>query len=351
MLNNALHRIDVSTFNPLRFTGFMFSLPEIIVIEPTNYCNASCLKCLRHYKKLGRNQGFLSIDDLKNILAKMPLSIKFIGINGFGEPLMHPQFAEILKTIHQHDPNIKMGFHTNGILLNDAIISACIEYGVSDIEISVDSNIKETYQKLHSTKFAFKKLEENIKNVVSSRNQSNSDLRIGVAYILQYENRGQLPGFIGWAHRIGVDFVGPIKPVNPLLGYNIKLWNDSFSDMKKEIRLAKEVSDKLNFEVQYPDFNEKKAGSANISSLRHFSCSFPYTLYPIITWDGYAMPCAWIQDVNYNCGNILEVSFFNVWNGKKIRKIRKAFAKNKYLRACENCKPGNFDYQDMEIDE
>jgi len=298
---------------------------------------------------MDREQGFLSIPDLKKILSKMPSSIKFIGINGFGEALIHPQFIEIITIIHKHNPKIKVGFHTNGTTLNDSIINACIDCEVNDIEISIDSNIEETYQLLHSSKIPFKELENKIHHLVELRNLKKSSLRIGVSYILQYENRGQLPEFIKWAHKVGVDFVGPIKPINPLLGYNIKQWDNPLSDMKKDIQAAEKISDNLKFEVQYPNLKERRAGSANLSSLKNFSCSFPYDLYPIITWDGYAMPCVWIQDIKYNCGNIFQDSFLKVWNGKKIRNIRKTFAKNQYMPVCENCKPGNFKYQNMKI--
>jgi len=339
--NKVLKKIDLAAANPLRYFGHLLSQPEVIVIEPTNYCNSSCLKCLRRYDKQNRNLGLLTIDNLNKILHKIPRTIKFIGINGFGEPLLHPQFSHMLEIIRAYSKNIKIGFHTNGVLLNDKIIDACLKNKVSDIEISIDSHIEESYKIMHSAAFSLELVKKNIQALVKKRNSAHSNLKIGIAYIMQYENRGYLPEFIRWAYDLGVDFVGPVKPINPLYGYKMDQWSDPLADMQKEIELSKEIAASLSFEVQFPVLRERKPGSANIAPLKNFACAFPYSLYPIITWDGYALPCVWIQDVKYNCGNLFTDSFPEIWNGKKIREIRKTFARNKYLKACDNCRPAS----------
>lgn len=349
MLNKILYKIDTARLNPLKYAGIMLSSPEVVIIEPTNHCNFSCQKCLRHHGQIGRQMGFLSLGDLETMLSKLPATIKFIGINGFGEPLAHPQFSEILRIIRRYDPVVGIGFHTNGTMLNEAVISACIECGVNDIEVSIDSHVDKDYQDLHTTGFKVVQLEEKLRMLVAAKRAAKSPMRIGLAYIMQKENRGSLPDFIAWAHGVGVDFVGPVKPVNPLLGYDMADWQDPQKDMEAEVAAARLAASRLGFEVQLPDLSELKPGSANISSIKHLACSFPWNLYPVITWDGNSLPCAWIQDGKYSCGNLISGSFFEIWNGRRIRAIRKAFASNKYLPACANCRPGNFKYCDMDI--
>jgi len=339
MLNKILKRIDISKFNLLRFSGFMLSLPEIIIIEPTNFCNFSCLKCQRHHQTSKREMGFLSIENLELILSKIPKTVKFIGINGFGEPLAHPDFPKILEKIRLHKPDIGIGFHTNGTYLNKKIIDACIKCNLDDIEISIDTNKQKTYELIHTSNYPIARLKQNILKLVKARNKSKTKLRIGTSYIIQEENIGQLSDFIKWSHDLGVDFVGPIKTINPLWGYDLKKWKLPYEHIRSELIKAKALSKKLEFPVQYPNINEVKAGSANIDPLKNFSCAFPFNLYPIITWDGFVLPCVWIQDLRYSCGNILNNSFYSIWNGTKIRRIRRIFAHNKYLKICKNCQP------------
>ena len=347
-LNHFLKYIDTFKYNILiKKTGFMLSSPTILVIEPTNLCNYSCKKCLRSYTPISkqRNAGFITLDNLETILKKIPNSIEFIGLNGFGEPLLHPKFIDIISIIRKYKPNVKIGFHTNGALINDQIINACLKYNLTDIEISLDTINPKKFKIIHSTKASPDKILQNIKKLIEARNKSNSKLRIGIAYVMQYENRGQLKLLINTAHKLKVDFVGPVVPVNPFFGYDISKWKTPYKDMQKEIVEAQKVQKKLKMNVQFPKLERGKIGSANISTKENIGCTFPFDLYPIITWDGYSMPCVWLQEIKYNTGNLLTEDFNEIWNGKKIRNIRKLFSNNKVLSICQTCKPGNFNYK------
>lgn len=347
-INDALRKIDVSPYNPIRNTGFVFARPNIAVIEITNYCNLKCKKCLTR-DSLPRSKGFLSVSDMEIILSKLPETIEFIGLNGFGESLLHPEFGILLQTVRRTKKNTSLGFHTNGTLLTKEISEIIISNDVNDIEISLDTYNSSDYKQLQSTSVPLNNVINNIKSLINLRNESKSHLRIGLAYIIQQENIGQLSSFVCLAKDIGVDFVGPIKPINPLLGYKRNGWVTSYIDIANEIENAKKTANSLDINIQAPNIHSHKAGSANIEPLKGYSCSFPMTLYPIITWDGFVMPCVWLQDTKYSTGNIIHQNFNEIWNGKKIRNLRSNFAKEHYFDACQNCKPGFFEYAPMKL--
>lgn len=321
--------------------GEMVSSPSLVVFEPTNCCNQKCSKCLRSYSSMRRQQGMLKLADFQTMIGKIPPSVEFIGLNGFGEPLLHPDFCSLLGITLNHNPAFKIGFHTNGVLLSDKIIDSCLEFKVRDIEISIDATDEITYQTLHRGNNSFAKVLENVEKLVRRKNEARSSLRVGVSYVVQEENKGDLIDFVLLAERLGVDFIGPVVPVNPLLGY--KLQKNSFMSIKKEIEEAAEFSRSHGLQMIYPTLKRDKIGSANIDPIKETSCAFPFTLYPIITWDGYAMPCVWIQDLGYNTGNLIHDGFNEIWNGERIKSIRRGFLEGKYLPLCDNCKPGGLE--------
>lgn len=347
-LNDILNKVDVSRYNPLRTTGFVLGKPTMAVIEFTNYCNLKCIKCVQRDHLL-REKGFMSLSDLDNVLSKLPDTIEFIGLNGFGESLLHPEFDKLLYLTRTKKPNAKLGFHTNGTLLTREISELVVANNICDVEVSLDTYMQPNYSQIQKSNVSFDSVVDNIKTLINLKNQAKSNLRVGLAYIIQRENIGQLSSFISMAKELRVDFVGPIKPINPLLGYARKDWKTPYEDICSEIENARITASKLNISVQLPNINNFKAGSANIDPLDGYSCAFPMTLYPIITWDGFVMPCVWIQDTKYATGNIITQDFYEIWNGKKIRNLRKQFAKNNYFDTCENCRPGFFEYEPMNL--
>ncbi len=68
------------------------SLPKILNIEVTNFCNLNCPICVA---KNTREQGFLDLSLLKKIIEenKTILKDQFIWLHFNGEPLLHPYLS------------------------------------------------------------------------------------------------------------------------------------------------------------------------------------------------------------------------------------------------------------------
>lgn len=90
-------------------------------VEISNFCNLSCSFC----HQPTREKLFMSPTDFFKIASEVKQFTDYIYLHVFGEPLLHPDFKEILKICN--NLGLKVNITTNGSLISlqaDAIISA-----------------------------------------------------------------------------------------------------------------------------------------------------------------------------------------------------------------------------------
>ena len=80
-------------------------------LEITNVCNRSCAFC----PGCGREKGFLSVEEFTLLAKKLREHTEYLYLHVMGEPLLHPQFGEILKA--SRALGFKTTVTTNGTLL------------------------------------------------------------------------------------------------------------------------------------------------------------------------------------------------------------------------------------------
>jgi radical SAM protein with 4Fe4S-binding SPASM domain len=82
-----------------------------IYIEITNRCNLACSFC----HKSDRAKAFMRAEDFRAILGKIEGYTDHLALHVLGEPLLHPELAEILALCQEH--SLKVNLTTNGTLL------------------------------------------------------------------------------------------------------------------------------------------------------------------------------------------------------------------------------------------
>lgn len=81
-----------------------------VYLEITNSCNLDCLFCSN---KKGNN--FLSLEEIENYIVQIKKHCNYIYLHILGEPLLHPNFEEILDLLDKNSMNLQLV--TNGTLL------------------------------------------------------------------------------------------------------------------------------------------------------------------------------------------------------------------------------------------
>ena len=102
----------------------------------------------------GNEKGFMKVEDVKKLIDdinKGNLHYGVLSLFWLGEPLLHPDFKEIMKYVNSHRKNYSGWLiHTNGLTLSKDVSKVLLK-NVTEKDIlhfSIDAATKETYDKI-----------------------------------------------------------------------------------------------------------------------------------------------------------------------------------------------------------
>lgn len=104
-----------------------------IYIEVTNCCNLACSFC----QHTNRPKRFMSTVVFAEILGKIRGYTGFISLHVLGEPLLHPDFAQLLAIAHHF--GLKVNLTTNGTLLDQHRATLLSAPALRQVSISLHS--------------------------------------------------------------------------------------------------------------------------------------------------------------------------------------------------------------------
>ena len=125
---------------------FNFSAIDEYQLEITSYCNAACPQCPRNENGIGINQR-MPLCHLDRIVidraftAELCQRLRQVFFCGsYGDPIMHPDFLDILKDFRRKNPTLWLYFHTNGGVHEPEYWAeiARIMNGYGQIDFSID---------------------------------------------------------------------------------------------------------------------------------------------------------------------------------------------------------------------
>jgi len=127
----------------------LFPYPPAIQIELSKACNLSCPFCYQanpaFKKSIRPKEAFIDIEFYKKLIDAAKGKVPYIILASRGEPLMHPQFGELLKYLHDGFLDVKL--NTNAMFLTRELCSIVLDH-VDTLVVSVDSHEKEVYESL-----------------------------------------------------------------------------------------------------------------------------------------------------------------------------------------------------------
>lgn len=184
--------------------------PEILQIEISTLCNFNCAMCSR----TGRENHSKAFDlTLYRKLAKETFpKVKKVVLYGVGEPLMHPDFLEILKITREHLPPLGLiDFTTNGVLLLPELLTQILQFRINRIVMSLDTANFNRLQKMREG--ANEDVLTNLKNLANLR-QTQKFNELGIESVVMRSNLYDLPDLIEFCHKLKVDsiFISHVLP-------------------------------------------------------------------------------------------------------------------------------------------
>ncbi len=222
--------------------------PEIVQIEVTNKCNFNCIMCIRHVWQaslMDMNPALFS-----KIGKEVFPYLKRLDLYGQGEPFMHPNFLDLIKTAREYLPREgEILMNTNGSFLNPKVAERLVKIiGRAVLAFSVDTSDARKLEQMRLGAIS-RKIFENFRYLVSHK----GEIKLGVEAVVAKRNYMDLPELVRKVGEEGGDFVlvSHIVPYTKAIfdsSIYIPISQESLKIMKKALDYGWDLIREANYE-------------------------------------------------------------------------------------------------------
>ena len=320
-----------------------------LMVEISTVCNFKCPSCERELYKNelgGLPKENVKLENIKKLTPILPYIYSVYLVSGLGEPFCNKEFWDIVRFFKKF--KIKTGYFSNASLITEEQIKRTFDEKVNNITISIDTHIKEKYEKIKKGAEY-----ENMLNIVKLfrkyKNERNAkNFEIGLNYIFRSDNYEDIIDFLDLAKELEVDFVLCTSLITHIESEVDKsFFVVDIENKRKIFDQTKEKAKRLNLGLKLPKL-EPTWNNVCDCLWRHMSifydgtvCACPYFrtdrdfYYHVKDKD---IVCEKRQVSNNILGNYLKQNINEIWNGPKIQHLRKGELNKKYtVSPCDNC--------------
>lgn len=305
------------------------SYPRRIVLEMTSACNIRCKMCGRNaadFKATVFNPEWLEI--FEPITDK----IEEVTLLGWGEPTLHPQFAEFLKWGEEH--GLRKFFCTNGTRLHE-LMDDIFRYNVELLTVSLDGADAETNNRIRCGA-DFDLVTNNIRNLVNEKKRRGVEFPyLSIVMTMMESNYRQLPKYVRLAYDLGIQ---EIKGVY-LTVFEERLMDEMMYDKAQELRAVFEetvaLGEKLGIQVKLPYLQ----GQDIAGEKAHKDCFVGWRDF-FLGSDGYVRSCMSTSKKLFHVNQYS--SFDEMWNSKEYQEFRRSVNTENMEMPCKNCYQASF---------
>jgi MoaA/NifB/PqqE/SkfB family radical SAM enzyme len=351
------------SFLSYRFLNGRSAPPETVSLLLTYQCNLRCKMC-GQWGEHGSLKG-LPPAETKMYMA-MPLINRLIDeIKGFqptitlfgGEPLLHPQWEEIVKRIK--GAGLRCNMISNGVLLRKRAEEA-VRLGLDEIIFSLDGPAG-VHDAIRGGKGVFNKALEGFQHIQDAKvKYGTKKPAVNINTVIWEENHTMLHDIVEQAGRFGAEtitfhhliFVDQVafeeteRISLSALDCGSPDWAGFMRDelpridpdviIKQQQMIEREKNSVPAF--FYPNLSEKEI--RDYYTTFHFlpssykkRCLSPWMVAYVLP-DGSAKPCLIL---GYVMGNLQEATFRDIWNGERAVRFRRLLKERGYFPVCPRC--------------
>ena len=196
-----------------------------VTVDLTSRCNIRCVMChfsstdqlrFKPFDLEPRTAGHIELEVFRFVASELFGRTHTIGLGCSAEPLLHPNFSEILRISREHRVP-KVGVQTNLLALSEAKARAIVEHGVHTVSVSIDGTTRETYEHIRSGASwdrLHSRLELLRRNGLSS---ARSRPRLRITFAWMRSNRDELRSLPAFASSLGAREID-VRFVVPTVG-------------------------------------------------------------------------------------------------------------------------------------
>jgi MoaA/NifB/PqqE/SkfB family radical SAM enzyme len=339
-----------------------------VYVEATSCCNLACVTCIRN--AWDEPVGYMPMARFERLLAGLPapqthaVESKSTGLwgsrssgqaaplpsssspitlafGGFGEPLVHPDFLEMVRLAR--DCRLRVEVTTNGTLLDAALARELAASGVVRVTISLDGPDAGTYAGVRGS--ALEVVLANLTTLLEARRRARHPLSVGLAFVAMRRTIASLPELLRLAAQVGVDFVtvSNVIPHTPDMAseslWNRAAWATSFpsESWRPRLNLAALDLDETTRPVLQAVWGtglDAPLPALDEGSPRNY-CRFAQEGVTCVAWDGRVAPCLsllhthpeyvneqWHTVKHYAVGLVDERPLREIWRDAAYRDLR-----------------------------
>lgn len=312
--------------------------PHVAILELTTRCNLSCVHCFRNVMRDPRED--MPIEVARVVVRELrEAGVRRVVLTGWGEPLVHPEIAEILEMLKR--TGFEVVLNTNGTLLHEylrEVIECCDE-----VVVSLEGIRREQHEMTRGAG-VFDKVIEALAEILSEKEKRRSRKPlVGMQFVVTKHNVDQLPDIADFAvrHGIGAVYLSNYIPVTPdgmtLTCYACEKCAEHARGKLSE--LSKRLFDVWNVMVVKSSFTPRV----------DFTCPFVEKSALYVRFDGLVSPCmnyahSWrfyifsiertIEAVTF--GDLTRERLSTIWRKEEYVRMRMN-AKFRQFPSCLNC--------------
>jgi radical SAM protein with 4Fe4S-binding SPASM domain len=204
--------------------------PMYAKIEITQHCNLKCPQCLR--TKEGMTEGAeMTVEQFKEVIDKLGPGMVEIWSHGFGEPLIHPDFLELMRYVRKK--GMVWGLATNGTLFRNYDFRELLSLQPTNIRFSIDAADSELFHKLrypatlYPIKVAFKLL-RGIRDEMYPKKRKWRYIQkrplLSIYSVISKDTVDQIPKLVQMSKDWGADYIS----------FSDMTWNNEYGSSTKE---------------------------------------------------------------------------------------------------------------------
>ena len=294
--------------------------PFTVLIEPSSLCNFRCLQCFQHLKEesyFTRTRMNMPLSRFEKILSQLKNwqgpKLKVLKLSLYGEPLMNPDFCEMVRMAKAADVAERIETTSNVSMLTAEKAEKLVEAQLDYLRVSIYGAGEERHKKVTSSSFTPEMIRNNLFTLLAERKKADSSKPFIGAKMLdsfEEENRLFMEYFKDAADELYLD-----KPHGWIKVENSDFLGEYYGeDLEKAKRMVEEDSH-----------------TASV-------CPMAFTTMAVRA-NGDVSPCCVDFAGGTNLGNIEEKSLQELWEGEEFfsfQKMQLERRKNENL-SCKNC--------------
>lgn len=318
LVNASDQRLPLKDIVPL-------DTPLSIRLGPIIACNFKCRYCLYGSNPSALEQTYgqdrvMNMDTYHKAIDQMvqfPQKIKSLILCGIGEPLLHPQIADMVAYAKDAGVAHKTEIISNGSLLTHDMSDQLIAAGLDSLRISIQGLSSEKYRQISEVEMNMERFVEQIRYFFTHRTNTKLYVKIMDAQLDSESDRQRFFNMFGdFCDTIGIEHLVPM------------------------------VND-IDYGTMKTVFSQSKYGS--LVNTHVSVCPFPFYTMDIVP-SGEVYPCCIETDTPVKPINLHQKSLQSIWNEDQHRFQLLQLKRTKQgIPKCNKCPCGIYSIQAEDI--